>query len=106
MPMRCAVRAMRQAISPRLAISSVRNMRPSHAEHAEARWFDRGVQGGGQRKPQYAPRVDRIDDAVVPKSRGGVVGIALPFVLCADRGLERLVLLGASCGSTAHLGQH
>src|SRR5277367_2349121 len=101
MPMRRAVRAMRQAISPRLAISSVRNMRPSHAEHAEARWFDRGVQGSGQREAQHAPLVDRIDDAVVPKSRGGVVGIALAFVLRADRRFERFVLFRTSRGSAA-----
>src|SRR6185295_5526573 len=60
----------------------------SHPEDAEARLrnglFER------QRQPQReaAARVDRIDDAIVPQPRGGVIRITLLLVLLADRGLE------------------
>ncbi len=44
--------------------------------------------------PEHAPRVERIDDAVVPQAGGRVVGAALVLVLREDRRLEFLLLLG------------
>ena len=49
-----------------------------------------------QAQRQHAARVGRVDDAVVPQARGGVVGVALRLVLLADRRLEGFFLLGAS----------
>src|SRR6478672_5711697 len=62
----------------------------SHAEHAEARLLPGCVVGGGERQAQHAARVGRVDHAVVPEPRGGVVGVALLLVLLADRALEGL----------------
>src|SRR5262249_20823605 len=44
---------------------------------------------------EYCAGVDRVDDAVVPDARGGIVGMALALVLLADRRLERFVIRGA-----------
>src|SRR6476646_9090530 len=48
-----------------------------------------------QPQRQHAPGVGRIDDAVVPEPRSGVIRIALLFVLLADRRLERFFFLRA-----------
>src|ERR1700752_3188281 len=86
-----AVRMTRQAISPRLAIRSVRKRRyilfviASHPEQAEFCRFDRRVGRSRHAKPEHKARVGGIDHAVVPQPRGGVIGIALLFVLGADR---------------------
>ena len=87
-----------QAAAPRRSISSVvvvGSCAASHPEHAELRRLDRRVQRGGERQRQHARVSRRVDDAVVPQPRGGVVGVALRLVLLADRRLERLLLLGA-----------
>src|SRR5688572_4484104 len=65
----------------------------SHAEHAEARFLVGRVASRGQREPEHPARIGRIDDAVVPEARGGVVRVALALVLLADRGLERLLFV-------------
>src|SRR5215813_2525129 len=94
-----AVRMTRQAISPRLAIRSVRKRRyillfiASHPEQAEFRRLDRRSGRSRQAKPQHEARVGGIDHAVVPQPRGGVIGIALLFVLRADRLAEFLLFL-------------
>src|SRR5690606_25652103 len=95
--MRRAVAATRQAISPRLAMSKVSNTAiPSlHAEDAEAGGFDRSVQSGGKRKGEYASGVAGADNAVVPETRRGVVGVPFVLVLLADRRLEGFLFLGA-----------
>src|SRR3954464_369675 len=95
-----AVRMTRQAISPRLAISSVPKRRyillviASHPEQAELRRLDRRVRRGRQAEPKHQPRVGGIDHAVVPQPRGGVIGIALLLVLRPDRIAEFLLFLG------------
>src|SRR5665213_1438360 len=84
MPSRRAVRSMRQAISPRLAIRMVLNMRlPSHAEHAEARLGNRYRKTCGQSQAEAHAGIGRVDDAVVPEPCGGVVGMPLLLVLGA-----------------------
>src|SRR5690606_37845233 len=83
-----------------------------HAEHAKAGVFNRGVQGGGQAQGQNAPGIRRLDDAVIPQTRSGVVGVAFMFVLFADGGLEGFFFLGAPAlatsfqAITAHGSQH
>src|SRR4051794_9760056 len=85
---------------------------PSHPEHAELGWRDRGVEGSGDAEPQRHAGVGRIDDAVVPQPGAGVIGMALVFVLGADRRLEGLLVLRAPGFAlrfhavAAHLGQH
>src|SRR4029453_4797077 len=94
-PMRLAVRMIRQAISPRLAINTLSKGRPvdtSHPEDAEpGRLGGRRVEPGSERKGAHGAGVHGIDHAVVPQARGGVIGMALLFVLLADRRLERFV---------------
>ena len=70
----------------------------SHAEDAELRRRDRRVERRRQRQAEHAARLRRIDDAVVPQPRGGVVRMALRLVLRADRRLERLLFLRRSTG--------
>src|SRR5882757_1408830 len=95
-PMRLAVRMIRHAISPRLAIRSLSKRRvrdTSHPEDAEARRLGcRRIQRSRERKAQHGARIGRIDDAVVPNPRARVVRMALLFVLRADRRLEGLVV--------------
>src|SRR5882672_4146575 len=65
----------------------------SHPKYAELRFLDRRVQRGGDGEAEQAPRVERVDHAVVPEARARVVGMALALVLLADRLLELLFLL-------------
>src|SRR5262245_58343489 len=106
-PMRLAVRMIRQAISPRLAISSFSKGRPvdtSHPEDAEAgRLGRRRIEAGGEREAEHRAGVRGVDHAVVPQARGGVIGMALLFVLLADRRLERFVV-GRGPASALGLG--
>src|SRR4029450_8847542 len=87
-PMRLAVRMIRQAISPRLAINSLSKGRPvdtSHPEDTEpGRLGRRRVETGGEREAEHRAGLRGIDHAVVPQPRGGVIGMALLFVLLAD----------------------
>src|SRR5690349_11826896 len=113
-----AVRMTRQAISPRLAIRSVRKRRyillfiASHPEQAELRWLDRRIGCCRQAEPEHQARIGGIDHAVIPQPRGGVIGIALLFVLGADRLAEFLFLFrrpGLALGFDAvapHLAQY
>src|SRR5215510_2625604 len=84
----------------------------SHAEDAEARLGYGLFEAERETQRETAARVDGIDDAVVPEPRGGVVRIALFFVLLADRRLECGLFLGAPRaalaldGVAAHGGQH
>src|ERR1700760_3571780 len=87
-PRRLAVRMMRRAISPRLAISTEDIMIvplppadvPLHPENAEARLRRNGaVQRRVKGEAEDIARLDRIDDAVVPETRAGVGGV--PFAL-------------------------
>src|SRR6478609_6926545 len=67
--------------------------RPSHSEDPE-RWVGQGcVRCGGQRKAQHSTGIRGVDDAVVPQPGGGVVRVALVFVLRPDAVLEVLVRL-------------
>src|ERR1700739_956236 len=93
MPIARAVRMIRQAISPRLAIRRLWII-ALHPEHAE-RWAfgDGGVEAGGEAEPQHVAGLDGIDDAVVPQVRGGVPWAAFVLIFLADRSLECLGLL-------------
>ena len=53
---------------------------------------DRRVEARGNRQRQDQAGVGRVDDAVVPEPRAGVIGVALGLVLGADRRLELLLL--------------
>jgi hypothetical protein len=80
-PMTRHVRRIRTAISPRLA-TRIR-VNTGHPEDAEA-----GRRESARYRPPRAPaervaRVQRVDDAVVPQPRGGVVGG--PFALVFSR---------------------
>src|SRR5205814_6188200 len=99
MPICRAVRMARQAISPRLAIRILVNIVRSHPEDAKAGAVtppvDRRVERGGDAERQHKARLGRVDDAVIPKAGASVIGMALRFVLRADRRLEFLLLRGA-----------
>src|SRR5205085_6108740 len=83
MPSRRRVRITRQAISPRLATSTVSNTGASHPEDAEGRVAQRCVGRRGQSQAQHGPGVFRVDHPVVPQPRGRVVGVAMRLVLGA-----------------------
>src|ERR1700735_3646081 len=113
MPSRLHVAATRHAISPRLAISILLNMaKPkrgfshagyapvtwslhmhgSHAEHAETRVLDERIHRRRQPETEHVAGLRRVDHAIVPQARAGVIRMALRFVLVADRRFERLFL--------------
>src|SRR3546814_14201108 len=92
--MRRAVRMMRQAISPRLAMSSFRIIGTSHPEHAEARLLDRGVECSGEAEGQNLPCPGGMNDAIVPESRGSIERVALLLEPVEYRLLEGGLLLG------------
>src|SRR5882672_8394596 len=77
----------------------------SHPKYAELRFLDRRVQRGGDGEAEQAPRVERIDHAVVPEPRARVIRVALALVLLADRLLE-LFFLFLRLEVTLHRGQH
>src|SRR5580698_3190191 len=96
-PRRRAVPIMRRAISPRLAMSKDSSMR-LHPEKAELRARgDRLVQSRREREPKDIAGLRRIDDAVVPETCSGIVGIALRLVAGAHRLLEGRLLLRRPC---------
>src|SRR5574343_606635 len=83
------------ATGPFSSISRAVNMVGSlHPEDAELGFFGRGVHRGREAKAEYPPGISRVDDAVVPQAGRGVVGVALGFVLLADRRLEGGFFLG------------
>src|SRR4051795_9833011 len=123
MPIVRSVRITRTAISPRLATSTVSNIRSSpgtfgaespesHPEDAVAELTQRRVGARREGEPEHGAGLRGIDHAVVPEAGGGVVRMALVLVLLADRRLERLFLLGrpllAACLEpvAANLGEH
>src|SRR5713101_8115350 len=55
-----------------------------HSKNAEPRLPDRCVERRGDRKRQGAARFLGRNHTVVPKPRGGVVGMSLPLVLVKD----------------------
>src|SRR5450830_1096313 len=67
----------------------------SHAEDTKSSVFDRCIAGGRQAQGQHAAGVGGVDHAVVPQAGGGVVGVALVFVLLTDRGLEGFFFVSA-----------
>src|ERR1700738_3235772 len=95
-PNRRAVRKIRQAISPRLATRRLLITAPSdlalHPEHAKVRRLLRRVAHRRERQPQYAPRFDGIDHAIVPQPRRKIIGMSLALVLLANRLLECLLV--------------
>src|SRR3954449_11815433 len=107
-----SVRITRTAISPRLATSTVSNIRSSHPEDAVAELAQRRVGARGEGEPEHGAGLRGIGHTVVPEAGGGVVRVALVLVLLADRRLERLFLLrrplpAAGLGTVAaDLGQH
>src|SRR5580692_7839334 len=92
-PRRRAVRMMRQAISPRLAIRRDVST-SSHPEHAEARTCGyRRVEGRRECQAQDVSGLRGIDHTVVPEPGRGEIGVAFVLVLAPDRGLEGLSFL-------------
>src|SRR4051812_26893647 len=83
-----------------------------HAEYAEAPLLDRRVHRCRDGQAEYATRVGRVDDAVVPQPRAGVIGMTLALVLVAHGRLEGFFVLRAPCATTgfdaiaADRGQH
>ena len=108
MPISRSVRITRTAISPRLATRTVSNiaahLSPIPALMAMSAGFTCGRRHsrppptGRSRTPkgeaEHGAGLRGVDHAVVPQAGGGVVGVALRLVLVADRGLERLFVLG------------
>src|ERR1700749_1038678 len=78
MPILRSVPITRTAISPRLAIRTVSNMRAltfvtsSHPEDAVADVLERGIGRGREGQAEHGPGVARVDHAVVPQPRGRV----------------------------------
>src|SRR5215217_2554003 len=103
MPRRRAVRMMRQAISPRLAIRTLLII-ASHPEDAVRRFAGISAAGGGaQRQSEHLACIGRVDHAVVPKSRTGIGRVALRLVLPPDVIAETaLVFLGPGLAATLH----
>src|ERR1700738_2067341 len=88
--------AMSRGGGPAAASASKRANTPRHPGEAEAGGLGRRrVEAGGERQPKHHARVGGVDDAVVPNTRGGVIGMALTLVLRADRRFERFVLRGS-----------
>src|SRR5574343_165892 len=86
----------RVATGPFSSISRAVNMVCSlHPEDAELRFFGRCIHRGGKAEAEHAAGICRIDDAIVPEARRGVVGVALRLVLLADRCLEGGLFVGA-----------
>src|SRR5215469_14134581 len=81
-----------RTIGPCRSTRSVSNVMRSHPEDAEARRRQRRVRGRGDAEGEHRARVGRIDDAVIPQPRGGIVRIAFCLVFVKDRTGE-LVLL-------------
>ena len=123
MPSRWAVRITRQAISPRLAISSFVNIgsefRASsratvalHAEHAESRVRDRRVQRGGERQGEHLAAPCGVNDAVIPQPGARVERVSLVLKPFDDGAPERRLFLARPGLSPAldavalHGGQH
>src|SRR3954470_22479517 len=52
-----------------------------HAENVERGLGNRSIHRRGEPEREHAPRVERIDDPVVPEPRGRVVRVALGLVL-------------------------
>src|SRR5215472_17331770 len=81
----CALSALRtsgrahvtRTTGPCRSTRNVSNLIRSHPEDAEARRRQRRVCGGGDAEGEHRARVGRIDDAVIPQARGGIVRIAL-----------------------------
>src|ERR1700749_225907 len=85
-PTRRPLRKMGPAISPRLATSSLFSTGTppsprSRAEDAEAGRFLGRVPHGREAEREHPACVLRVDDAIVPQTRRGVVGMALALVL-------------------------
>src|SRR5581483_5007978 len=70
-----------------------------HAEDAEAGRGDGRAGGGGQAEAEDEARVDRVDQAVVPQTRGAVVGAALALVLGEDGIAQRRLRGGIQLGA-------
>src|SRR5271167_4004982 len=65
---------------------------PLHTKYAEARGFWRHAIGKSQTETKHVPRLPRLNDAVIPETRRGVVWIALRFILVPHALPERLQL--------------
>lgn len=65
-----------------------------HSKEAEGGGRDGGVSRGFDAQGDDATCVDGVDDAVIPESGGGVIGIGLLFVFCEGWGFEFRLLFG------------
>src|SRR5919107_1422857 len=100
-PRRLAVRMMRQAISPRLAMRTEGRLSftialfPLHSEDAEAGLRHRRVERCRKRQSQDTSRLGGQDDPVVPESGCGIIGAALLLIPVSNRRLESFFLFSA-----------
>src|SRR5688500_479082 len=124
MPISRHARMTRTAISPRFAISRRWNIRVSettkstrgqttkrtegasvrrgsHSKDAEPRLRDRRVERSGEAQGQRLARPRRIQDAVIPQPRRGVVGGSFALVLLQDGRADVLLLFRRECLAVA-----
>src|SRR4029453_2771420 len=100
-PTRCSSKAfrasgrLRETATPGPAIEIVSALirERLHPEDAEPRPRDRRVQRSRQSQREGLPRLRRIEDDVVPETRGRVVGRTFALVLLDDRDSNGLFLL-------------
>src|SRR5690349_15901987 len=64
-----------------------------HPEHAELALLRRRVLRDRKAEPEHVAGFGGVDDAVVPKPRGRIIGAALMLELREDRRLEPLLVL-------------
>src|SRR4030095_68222 len=65
-----------------------------HSEDAKTRIRNRRVERRRQAERQRLTRLDGIEDAVIPESRGGVVGRSFAVVFFEDGIADRLLVFG------------
>ena len=74
------------AVGDQQALDHGRSERTAYMRNTPKRVSSPGrVRDRGQRQAQHAARVERIDDAIVPEPRRGIVRMSLALVLLADR---------------------
>src|ERR1700733_8172097 len=87
------VRAMRHAISPRLAMSNLRiTILPPHSENAELRRREWPARSQVESQSHHSACFQRIDHIVDPQMAGEVVDAGESFELLADGSLEGQLL--------------
>src|SRR3954463_8945017 len=71
----------------------------SHPEHAVVRPGDRRVQRDTDGHADRIAGIDRIENAIVPHFRGGIIGALMATVFLEDRIADFVDLIGRQCFS-------